>query len=267
MNIELSNRVVEPAYNDFLARQDVAQARKDVWISKIALKVIIGVSVAFATACLMGMWAFPMDLVIYSKTVRVFTIPVTLLVLPVTLGVMKIAYVIFGNRSEKFCEIYHEMQLRYLLEGKELSTAFLKEFREISQNIKHVNLDTAYEISEDKLDFILSACSKLESMDINAVTLESGLLERLSEKTYNLKKLRITNCKSLSKTVILSFECKGFVVGMSGKESYLIHKIVKEPVFKNDFDRWNFYDHSLDLWGYTDSGLDNQLSLAFEWRS
>jgi hypothetical protein len=267
MNIKLPNSVVGPLSQDFLIREDVSRAKKDVWISKIALKVIVGVGMLRVTACLLGMWVFPMDLVMYSGSARVFTIPVTLLGLPLALGVMKITHVILGNRAEKLSGIYHEMLLRHLLENNEPSTALLKEFREISQNIKHVNLDIGNEICEEKLDLILSACSKLESMDISAAALNTLVMERLSEKVCHLRMLRISHCESLSKPVIWSFECKGFVVEMSGKESYLIHKIVKEPVFKDDLGRLDFYDHSLDLWGYTDTGmLKSQLSFAFEWR-
>lgn len=273
---------IEPRTTSFVheqSRSDVVHGqeiyKRSVEIAEMASKIIWGVGASLSAACIIGIWAFPLDLVIRSASVKVLAIPASLLALPIVFIVCGIAALILNCYQNNASSAYHPVLLaKILMNGDETLEALKEKYREVSENVEKIDLTRIFDtykgcnlaLSHQKLKFILQNSISMRELELNAAFLPENGLSTLSKEAPYHRKTIIHQCD------------KANDLSMFDKERYQISHLENNVVIVEEIppkysesvscdDTSNSYTYgSWDRDYSSDDRGGNDVSFAFEWR-
>lgn len=201
-----------------------------------ALEIIFNVGVVLAVASIIGIWAVPLDVIVYSAGVKVMAIPITLVVLPLFLLILKIVQIAFKNKEKELLESFRKSLLEYLVTNEQPLDSVKNAYKQLSTNIQVLNLNISgcKVISDTFFTFLLESSKNIHTVICDISTLPANCFELLSQYVPKIKNLSLYQCKSLTEVQFQSLS----TMNLSKIELYDVPDIAKDvltPLILKDY--------------------------------
>lgn len=168
---------------------------------EIALKIIKGLGILLSSLCALGVWAFPLDLVITAEKGGILKIPASLIALPVVLLVWLAAYGIFTHFKEKKAQSLFQILLQNLPLLQSVTEQFKTQYQSIGSMLSSASLlsNRNHAISKDHFLLTLQSIPNVRELTLSAANVPKDQLESITAQLPNLKKLKLTFCQTLTR--------------------------------------------------------------------